>query len=327
MIKILSIERFKSIRRLQMNCRRVNLFIGEPNVGKSNILEALGLLSWCADTKSALKDFVRLTTITDLFYDGLTSEGPIRIEAQGGREQPLLLLVAYERDQALFRTASDKPQFVQMDANANRLSGKRQEQFENIRFYRFKELDSFPGSDAALLAPPSGENMFSVVFGSKRLRERVTDIFRTGGLSLVMKPQEKTFELQKTVDGVVTAYRYPLTSDTLRRIAFFTVAMESNKDATLVFEEPEAHAFPYYTKQMGEEIAMDEANQYFIATHNPYLLTAIIEKVKKEDVHVFVTYFKGFETRVRPLSDGELGEALTGDPFFMSQRFVEDSVS
>ena len=45
-MKKLTVENFKSIRRLELECRRVNIFIGEPNTGKSNILEALGLLSF-----------------------------------------------------------------------------------------------------------------------------------------------------------------------------------------------------------------------------------------------------------------------------------------
>ena len=42
MIKKLEIENFKSIKHLSLDCKRVNVFIGEPNAGKSNILEALG---------------------------------------------------------------------------------------------------------------------------------------------------------------------------------------------------------------------------------------------------------------------------------------------
>ncbi|HEX9956575.1 MAG TPA: AAA family ATPase, partial [Fibrella sp.] len=38
------IKNFKSIKDLRLDCKRVNIFIGKPNVGKSNILEALGLL-------------------------------------------------------------------------------------------------------------------------------------------------------------------------------------------------------------------------------------------------------------------------------------------
>lgn len=322
MIKALKIERFKSIKELQIDCRRVNLFIGEPNVGKSNILEALGLWSWCGKLSVKLKEYVRFQSMTDLFYDGLSSDGPISIEVEG--EPQGRVMVSYEQARYMFRTATIENPFVHLDGQGERNSAVMNPQGAcgGVRFYRFKELESFDNQDSQGLAQPTGDNLFSVVFGSKRLRERVSDIFRVGGMSLVMKPQEKTFELQKTIDGVVTAYPYPLTSDTLRRVAFYAVAMESNKNSTLVFEEPEAHSFPFYTKQMGEEIALDESNQYFIATHNPYLLTAVVEKAKKEDVQVFVTYFKDFETKVTPLSNEQLEIMLDGDPFYMSQRFV-----
>jgi hypothetical protein len=92
-----------------------------------------------------------------------------------------------------------------------------------------------------------------------------------------------------------------LASDTLRRIIFYTVAIASNKDSVLVFEEPESNAFPYYTKYLGERIALDKTNQFFIATHNPYLLSAIIEKGRKEDVQVFITYFRDYQTHVNPV--------------------------
>ncbi|HUN16361.1 MAG TPA: hypothetical protein PK622_06105, partial [Saprospiraceae bacterium] len=43
-IKNISITNFKSIKKAELNdCRKVNLLIGYPNVGKSNILEALSL--------------------------------------------------------------------------------------------------------------------------------------------------------------------------------------------------------------------------------------------------------------------------------------------
>lgn len=323
MITSLTIERFKSIRSLRLDCRRVNLFIGEPNVGKSNILEALGLLSWCGAGAGGLGEYVRMKALPDLFHDGLTSEGPIRIDCQG--DVPAAVRVVYEKDEAKFLLEDQDAPFISTNhTGVPTRRSKPQPAFQNIRFYRFKELEEFKGTDATTLATPCGNNLFSVVFGSKRLRERVSDVFRTGGRFLVMKPQERTFELQKMVDGVVTAYRYELTSDTLRRIAFYAVAMESNEGKTLVFEEPEAHAFPYYTKQLGEEIALDSANQYFIATHNPYLLTAVVEKAKADDVHVSIVYFRDYETRVKTLNPSQLAEMLGGDPFFMSQRFVEE---
>src|SRR5256885_14258235 len=48
MIRNLHISNYKSIKQLDLNCERINILIGEPNTGKSNILEALDLsfLSW-----------------------------------------------------------------------------------------------------------------------------------------------------------------------------------------------------------------------------------------------------------------------------------------
>ena len=142
------------------------------------------------------------------------------------------------------------------------------------------------------------------------------DFFRPYGLSLVFKPQERRFEVQKQADGIVVSYPYALTADTLRRVVFYTMAMASNKDAVHVFEEPESNAFPYYTKHLGERIALDEKNQYFIATHNPYLLRAIVEKGRRDEVNVAVTYYRDYQTRVKCLPTEQLGELLDADPFF-----------
>lgn len=45
MLKRISIERFKSIRRADLDLGRVNLFIGGNGSGKSNLLEAIGVVS------------------------------------------------------------------------------------------------------------------------------------------------------------------------------------------------------------------------------------------------------------------------------------------
>jgi AAA15 family ATPase/GTPase len=45
MITKLDIENYKSIQKLSLSPGRVNLFIGKPASGKSNIIEAISLLS------------------------------------------------------------------------------------------------------------------------------------------------------------------------------------------------------------------------------------------------------------------------------------------
>jgi AAA15 family ATPase/GTPase len=100
--------------------------------------------------------------------------------------------------------------------------------------------------------------------------------------------------------------------------------VESNKNSTLIFEEPESFAFPYYTKYMGERIAFDESNQYFISTHNPYLLLAVLEKTPKDSVNLFVTYLKDYETKVKVLTEEEIPVLMDSDPFFNLDKFIEE---
>jgi hypothetical protein len=103
------------------------------------------------------------------------------------------------------------------------------------------------------------------------------------------------------------------------------VAIVSNKDSVLAFEEPESHAFPYYTKYLAEVIALDtNNNQYFISTHNPYFLLPILEKSPKEDVAIFITYLEDYQTKVKPLSQKQLEEIMEIDVFSNIERFLEE---
>ena len=70
----IQISNFKSIKKLDLNeCSRINIFIGRPNVGKSNILEAIGVLGlshvkFNADKK--INNFIRIENGSELFFDG-----------------------------------------------------------------------------------------------------------------------------------------------------------------------------------------------------------------------------------------------------------------
>ncbi len=69
----LHIRNFKSIQSLALECKRVNVFIGKPNVGKSNILEALSLLGAHYGTAQPhgkiWSDLVRYDELSNWFYD------------------------------------------------------------------------------------------------------------------------------------------------------------------------------------------------------------------------------------------------------------------
>ena len=191
-----------------------------------------------------------------------------------------------------------------------------------VKFYTFKRQNKFQGNELSFLMPPVGSNMFAVVSVSKKLRESVAGFFRDFGFKLMLRTQEKEFEFLKEIDDVIFNYPYILYSDTLQRMIFYTVAIESNENSTLILEEPEVHAFPEYIVYMGRKIAFDEKNQYFIATHNPYFLLSILEKAPKDDVSVFVTYFEDYQTKVKCLNDEEMSELMVYDPFGNLDRLI-----
>ncbi|MGD2094975.1 MAG: AAA family ATPase [Phycisphaerales bacterium] len=325
MITKLSVSNFKSVRQLDIECKKVNLFIGEPNTGKSNILEALALLSWCGQSgQEPLRNYVRFELMQYLFYDGLVADQSVEIRISTKKIDPTGIRVTFNTDHYEVRKWEGNSAIRKMDDRGHRLIATAFGHTRDIKFFRFRNLPKHTDGTPGALKPPDGSNLFSVVFGSENLRETMKEFFRKYGLRLVLKPQEKIFELQKQTDDLVFSYPYVLASDTLRRIIFYTVAIASNKDSVLVFEEPESNAFPYYTKYLGERIALDKTNQFFIATHNPYLLSAIIEKTRKKDVQVFITYFKDFQTRVKPLMPNQVAELMEADPFFNMDRFIEE---
>ena len=69
MIEQLRIKNFKSIKDLELSCKKLNVLIGEPNSGKSNIIEALCLQSQNGLSQELNKQMFRYKNIGQLFYD------------------------------------------------------------------------------------------------------------------------------------------------------------------------------------------------------------------------------------------------------------------
>ena len=67
MVNSVHIQNFKSLQDLKFEASRVNVFIGEPNTGKTNIIEALAFFS--VSPKRDLHEILRFRTTADLFFD------------------------------------------------------------------------------------------------------------------------------------------------------------------------------------------------------------------------------------------------------------------
>lgn len=321
MINNLHISNFKSIKSLNLACKRVNLFIGDPNSGKSNILEALSMLTLNSD----LRNFIRFENASQLFNDFDPSR-PIGLKADDHAITAAVAGNTFTIDDWL---GSERIFQVQMGLNGES-SSTSYNNFNNIpriRSYRFKPDVKLVETEEKHLNTPFGSNVGAVVGYNKDLRLQVQRILEGMGYKLLFRPYDVNFEIyHEQQSGFSVSFPFTLVSDTLRRMIFYLAAIESNTDATIVFEEPESNTFPYYIKHLGEKVAeARKDNQFFITTHNPYFLNAVIEKTESEELVVNIVEMEGYETKVTSLSSKGVAEilSLSEDVFLNFDRLKE----
>lgn len=325
-----------------MDCKRVNVFIGKPNVGKSNILEAIGILG-IENTVfggNDLESIVRFEELSNLFYDDDMQQS-IEIECNLGKAMLLqepnnpvfgVLLLGdletlnqladfdsnkeniYSFIDRLFSkappqsTISFSPFFVTLGVDGRRTNGSPYKSFVSnpVKKYHFSPFLKSNANATTFLIPPYGPNLFSVVDHNKELRKEIASIFAQYGLEFVAFKKEQRFEIQKNIDGYVTKYNYSSIADTFQRLIFYFAAIDSNEESILVLEEPEVHSFPPYTKELADRIVASEQNQFFITTHSPYMLQNLVSELGVDELNVVITYYEDYQTKVKVLTEDEL---------------------
>jgi AAA15 family ATPase/GTPase len=320
----LGVKHFKSIKKMDLECRRVNVFIGEPNTGKSNILETLGTMSACG--YGEIEKFVRFETPSNLFYDDVLDE-PIKIDVSisnpSGGQLVLNLEIKFRNNQYLFFL--NNKDILKIDDYGEILQNDYSDSLAFIKSYRYEKRQKLDTQMRDFLHPPDGRNLYFVMLHRGKLKSRASELFKSMGLNLGIKKTEKTIEGVKHIDDIYYSYPYVLLSDTLKRMLFLISALETNEHSTLVFEEPESESFPFYTKELAEFIAMDDRNnQFFISTHNPYFLESVSEKTPTDDLCVNIVFKRDYQTKVRTLTPDEVSEMLDIEPFFNIENFIDE---
>jgi AAA15 family ATPase/GTPase len=300
MINALEIRNFKSIKNLKLDCKRINIFIGKTNTGKSNILESVGIFSFLHQLDGSLKDFVRFKNMPDLFYHYNTSE-KIEITANGMFRYE----IKFKNGRFVGKGRDGGIEFLGFNFDYNGCGSSLFTAASPFKFYRFSIIDKFTKGETNYLLPPKGENLFSIFQKNKSLKKVIGDILSEKGFRIVLNPESK-IEVQNENDDVIIFDLYPSVSETLQRVVFHLTAIETNKDSILIFEEPAAYAFPFYTECLAERITLDKSNQYFISTHDHYFLSSIFKKATQDDIRVFLVDFKNSQTGVRALKKDDM---------------------
>lgn len=295
MIESLSIERFKSIRSLTFQCSKVNVFIGPPDTGKTNILEALGLVSrlgWALPLDGALR--IRPQSGFEPLFHRQFFDVPIRIRAlrrapgthikleltmSGGADRRLTVGEEGAHPQSVGTLAFGQPLYMP------HLSGVRLYSYADSGQWRYQQ-ERVPDR-ARIIDPPHGLNLLAIAKHDSRVYDFLKELIGPGW-RLKFDNAQETFVLSEVREDEIVDYNLDLLSDSVKRFFFYGSILLTTRDAELVLDEPDVYAFPPYPKKLGEMIAADDSNQFFLTTHNPYLLTSLAEKTPADQLGIFI---------------------------------------
>lgn len=310
-LKNVRIQNFKSLRDVTLDCDRINLFVGKPNVGKSNLLEALSLLgpNYLNNGSGFGRPMLRYEQAANLFFDQGFLEDQIIVSA----DKRISAKLKFEQDgfqyEMEIKAKGSVSARFSSDGAIHAFNVSKDAVFFPTKHFIFPENQRFtPNSNALYLVPPHGENFLNVLQSHKNIRKEASSLFEPYDLELLVDAPLSRLEIVKRQDGILFKTPYALVADTLRRYLFHLSAIESNRDSVLLFEEPESHNFPPFIQRLARRIMEDEGNQYFITTHSPFLFNTLVEKSK--DVAVFIVDFEGFQTKIQRLSRENLREIL-----------------
>ncbi|BFI73740.1 hypothetical protein YN1_7270 [Nanoarchaeota archaeon] len=319
-IEKVHIENFKSIDSIDLNCKRINIFIGPPGSGKSNILEAIGLIS-----KYTLDKFPESIGVYDynklasMFYRNNIYKSLV-IGINGEK-----LEVNYNGDE----TVSDLKSKIENKIKNNKLLS---ELYEKIKFYRFKIEKILFGNSilTPFLYPPYGENLIDIVKINKDILNEITNEFLDeygllvanvrGSRELFLVYKEDIKNLEKNLS--IPFIPFYQISDGIIRYIFNLLAIETNRDSIILLEEPESNIFPSYIKNIAFKISRSN-NQFFITTHNELLVETLLEEVNIDDISIFWVDFKE-KTIVKEISGEKLkelvNESMLNNIFFAAEK-------
>ncbi len=330
-IKNIEIKNFKSIRDAKINdCKRVNVFIGPPNVGKSNILEGLslfGLLDYGISQPISLQKLTRVNKFYQLFFDGLTDANVniclnnnlsldisaslnLNVNFSAIEQMPIVKPI----DTSTWKDYPKSIMLRKLEIEGVDHNIKAESYFphyinpiKSIRKYIFNKSSANLEFDILIkhLVFPFGENISDIIFSKAEVKNKIIKLFEIYKLRLSRSESKGTINLLKELqDSSFLILDYDLIAETLRRLIFYMAAILTNKKSVLLFEEPEANCFEPYIMEITNAIKNDDnQNQFFIVTHSQYVIDELMkDEESRNDTNIYLVGLEKNETKVKLLS-------------------------
>ena len=323
MFEKVEIERFRGIRNASIQgFRRINLFFGKNNCGKSSLLEALFLASGGANPKLPVNvNFMRgygKSRLNDLnleFYN-LDSEQPIHIKLMDGYVRDLNISLFEKRQNSISLNADDAN--ILSNVEEGRYGLKFDFKVNDQSYVSLLRFDSSSPGNASVTAPKHYVESLRCTYlspkydfnasiqGLKNILQNKDEHFIIEGLQL-LEPQVRDFifsDNEMLVDiGLSKRIPVNMLGDGARKIVSLLTAVYNCKDGLLLVDEI-SNGFHHSVMCSLWKVLIDASvknnTQLFVTTHD----LDSIKGLRDAAINEYSDYVASF--KLLKSSDGEL---------------------
>lgn len=315
-----SIRNFKSVKSVTLSdCRRINVLIGRPNVGKSNILEALALFDvpyMVNSSNKSLRNLIRVENTADLFHNGVATT-PVEVSADGstinvirGANNGLSVDISIQGEVSKYAFSSSLTLSTKKDPAV----------LPDVLAYFFSKHFVPESSNIGFLLPPSGGNLMETVANLPDLKSGLAELFHSYGLKMMFDSTSRTIVAMKENGIYISIVPFNSLGDSLRRLIFYKAVIEGNRNKTICFDDLDALIYQPYISDILNDIISASDNRFFITTQSQYVIRSLLDRSVSE-LAVYVVDMKGNETVVNRIPDGQLQYfRKNGDDLFSTNK-------
>lgn len=305
----IEIRNFKSIRDFSVDFKKILLVIGEPNTGKTNVLDALTLLGKPVDP------FVtRCRYLLDAQPDGSfgysfhvqLDSTYLRSESDGTTFKIFSATNEHSVNEALFTGLFTDNHNMPIANNPQILRFE----FDTVKSVQ-GGVHASSGSNHFVVNTPYGSNIPLIYANNQDFRDIANSIVSNYNISLLYRAADRSLEIMTSKHGITATFPWSSLSETLRRRVFYSCILSTVKDSVILLDEPDIKSFAPHVKQLAEDIVKSRNNNRFVITaHDSVFIESIIESAAVGDVTLVVALHGNDGPEFTTLTGNQLQEVL-----------------